>query len=152
MNETQIIQQQLATERLHFAEVANTFASTLDHATLAGVSEFTHACAQYFDFAVKRLAPGSKSGATLARARAASAEARAESARWREFIQEFNTEVGEHFAELDRQLTRSTPITQWRALSRIDADSIFAERALYEHVKKTLPAGITLAALAAFLP
>src|ERR1700761_8407063 len=98
MNETQIIQQQLATERLHFAEVANTFASTLDHATLAGVSEFTHACAQYFDFAVKRLAPGSKSGATLARARAASAEARAESARWREFIQEFNTEVGEHFA------------------------------------------------------
>jgi hypothetical protein len=150
MNEIQIIQQQLATERLHFAEVANTFASSLDEATLPALSEFTHACAQYFAFAVAHLGSDSKSGAKLTAARAADATGAV--AVWRTFLREFKSDIGKHFSGLDETLTLRTPMTQWRALSRIDADSIFAERALYEQVRKTLPTGITLAALGAFLP
>jgi hypothetical protein len=150
MNEIQIIQQQLAIERLHFAEVANTFASSLDEATLPTLSEFTHACAEYFAFAVAHLGTDSKSGAKLTVARAA--EATGAVTAWRGFIREFNSDIAKHFSGLHGTLTPSAPITQWRALSRIDADSIFAERALYEQVRKTLPSGITLAALGAFLP
>ena len=150
MNEIQIIQQQLATERLHFAEVANACASALDSESLTGASEFTHACTDYFGFAVTRLDADCKSGGQLATAR--SADAAAAEGAWREFLREFNADIERHFKDLDENLTRAAPITQWRVLSRIDADSIYTERELYERVKKTLPTGITLAALAAFLP
>jgi hypothetical protein len=36
-------------------------------------------------------------------------------------------------------LSRNLPVTEWRTVSRIDADSIFAERTLYSRVKATIP-------------
>jgi hypothetical protein len=128
MNEIQIIQQQLATERLHFAEVANACAAALDSVNLAARGDFVTACADYFAFAVTRLAGSFKAPA-----------ANAGEERWREFLRAFDEQTSKHFATVDALLTRNLPVSEWRALSKIDADSIFTERALYGRVKATVP-------------
>lgn len=128
MNEIQIIQSQLATERLHFAEVANACAAALDNGKLAAHGDFAAACADYFAFAVTRLAWNS---------RAPGPDAPEE--RWREFLRAFNDQATTHFAELQMLLPRNLPVAQWRALSKIDADSIFTERTYYGRVKATVP-------------
>jgi hypothetical protein len=123
MNETQIIQRQLATERAHFAEVTQLCA-----ANGAGGSDFAAACTDYFAFAVTRFEPpvAERLAATLAHGLNA------------EFLSAFADRTRDHFEKLDAHLTRNLPVTEWRAISRIDADSIFAERARYARVKATL--------------
>jgi hypothetical protein len=150
MNEIQIIQGQLATERLHFSQVAGACAGALEQALLTGGDEFSHACTDYFGLAVTRLEPGAKAAVRLEAARAA--DPASIGSAWREFLQVFSGEIQQHFAGLDARLTRSAPVTQWRAMSKVDADTIFAERALYDRVKATLPSGITLCALSASVP
>jgi hypothetical protein len=128
MNEIQIIQSQLATERLHFAEVAQACAAALGNGKLAAHSDFSAACADYFAFAVTRLAWNSK---------APGLDASEE--RWREFLGAFNDQATKHFSALEELLVRNLPVSQWRALSKIDADSIFTERKYYGRVKATVP-------------
>jgi hypothetical protein len=128
MNEIQIIQSQLATERLHFAEVADSCAAALGNGSFAASRDFAAACADYFAFAVTRLAWNSSVPGPDA----------AED-RWREFLRAFNDQATKHFASLDELLARNIPVSQWRALSRIDADSIFTERTYYGRVKATTP-------------
>jgi len=128
MNEIQIIQGQLATERLHFAEVAGSCAAALGNGSFAASRDFAAACADYFAFAVTRLAWNS---------RAPSPDAAED--RWREFLRVFNDQATKHFGSLDALLTRNLPVSEWRALSKIDADSIFTERACYARVKATVP-------------
>jgi hypothetical protein len=128
MNEIQILQSQLATERLHFAEVAQACAAALGNGKLTPHSDFTAACADYFAFAVTRLAWNSK---------APGPEASQE--RWRAFLGAFNDQATKHFGALEERLGRNLPVSQWRALSKIDADSIFTERKYYERVKATVP-------------
>ena len=124
MNEIQIIQSQLATERLHFTEVAQACAAALDNGTFAARSDLAVACADYFAFAVTRLGGNP---------RAPSADAAAD--RWHEFLRAFNEQATKHFGTLDALLTRNLPVSECRALARIDADSIFTERAYYGRVK-----------------
>jgi hypothetical protein len=128
MNEIQIIQSQLETERLHFAEVANACAAALGNGSFAAHSDFAAACADYFAFAVTRLAWNSKAPGPGA-----------PEERWREFLRAFSDQAAKHFGALEPLLTRNLPVTQWRALSRIDADSIFTERACYGRVKAAVP-------------
>ena len=124
MNEIQIIQRQLATERAHFAEVTQLCAPNG-----AGGSDFAAACTDYFAFAVTRFEPpvAERLAATLARGLNAA------------FLGAFDESARNHFAKLDTLLTRNLPVTEWRAVSRIDADSIFAERARYARLKAALP-------------
>ena len=185
MNEIQIIQKQLATERAHFDEVAQVCAAWLrgggrgagggDAATAgaadtgassaagavavssadtgasavgasaagasaAGASaagagsssaegNFVAACADYFAFAVTRF------DAMKARQLAAQLAGGPRP----EFLQAFTEALRQHFERLDAVLSRNLPVTEWRAVSRIDADSIFAERTLYSRVKATIP-------------
>src|SRR5579862_1113701 len=128
MNEIQIIQSQLDTERLHFAEVASACAGALGNGSFAAHSDFAVACADYFGFAVTRLAWSSKAPGPDA-----------PEGHWREFLRAFNDQAAKHFSALEQQLTRNLPVSQWRALSKIDADSIFTERACYGRVKATVP-------------
>jgi hypothetical protein len=128
MNEIQIIQSQLATERLHFAEVANACLAALDNRSFAARGDFAAACADYFAFAVTRLAWNE---------RAPSADTAED--RWREFLRAFNDQATKHFDSLDSLVTRNLPVSEWRALSKIDADSIFTERTYYGRVKATVP-------------
>jgi hypothetical protein len=128
MNEIQIIQSQLASERLHFAEVAGSCAAALGNGSFAANRDLAAACADYFAFAVTRLAWNST---------APSPDATAE--RWREFLRAFNEQAAKHFGSLDELLTRNLPVSEWRALAKIDADSIFTERTYYRRVKATTP-------------
>jgi hypothetical protein len=138
MNEIQIIQKQLATERAHFAEVAQACAHRLDAgsreagAGAAGTSandNFAAACADYFAFAVTRFDAPTAQRLT----------AHLAGGLRREFLQAFTEASGKHFEQLDAMLERNLPVTEWRAVSRIDADSIFAERTYYSRVKATSP-------------
>jgi hypothetical protein len=124
MNEIQIIHSQLATERLHFTEVAQACAAALDNGTFAARGEFAAACADYFAFAVTRLA-GNRPVPSVA----------ASEDRWREFLRAFNEQATQHFGTLDGLLTRNLPVSEWRTLAKIDADSIFSERLHYGRVK-----------------
>jgi hypothetical protein len=128
MNEIQIIQNQLALERLHFAEVATACASALDKGNFWTQRELATACADYFVFAVTRL-PGMS---TPPRADASAED-------WRDFLRLFNDQAAKHFAAVDQLLPRNIPVTEWRARSRIDADSIITERARYARVKAAVP-------------
>jgi hypothetical protein len=145
MNEIQIIQQQLATERSHFDEVARVCAAHLragsggadgaradNRGAIDPGSEgnFGAACADYFAFAVTRFdAPKAQQLATQLAGGPRP-----------EFLQAFTEASRTHFERLDAMLTRNLPVTEWRAMSRIDADSIFAERTRYSRVKATVPA------------
>jgi hypothetical protein len=124
MNEIQIIQKQLATERANFAEVADACA-----AHLSGGGEFAAACTDYFAFAVTRFEAQSAQRLT-AQLGAGLGPA---------FLRAFTEESRRHFERLDGLLTRNLPVTEWRAISQINADSIFAERTLYGRVKATSP-------------
>ncbi len=130
MNEIQIIQQQLATEKLHFSEVAAACAAAIDAGRFRPEGELAAAIANYFAFATRRISP-SHPGQALPGADAGET-------RWREFLQSFNEASGKHFAAIDGLLTRSLPVTEWRTLSRIDADTIFDERARYQRVKAAI--------------
>ena len=132
MNEIQIIQKQLATERLHFAEVAHLCSAALDNGHFRPGSEFAGACADYFAFALTRLDGGNPTSLAVP------AAAQANQERWREFLQAFSHQATKHFAAVDELLTRNIPVTEWRARSRIDADSIFTERTRYARVKATV--------------
>jgi hypothetical protein len=124
MNEIQIIQKQLATERAHFSEIAQLCAA----AGTSGTS-FAAACTDYFGFAVTRFEPSVAERLAAALAEGTSAG----------FLSEFAQSSQAHFEKLDALLARNLPVTEWRAISRIDADSIFAERARYARVKAALP-------------
>ncbi len=122
MNEIQIIQQQLATERAHFSEVAGACARELSGT--AGADRLA-ACTDYFAFAITRFEPAAAESLASALARGLDPD----------FLRAFTDTCRVHFARLDALLARNVPVTEWRALSRIDADSIFAERARYARVK-----------------
>jgi hypothetical protein len=145
MNEIQIIQQQLAAERAHFQEVAQACAARLGAgsrgagapgaADSRGANDpgsegnFAAACADYFAFAVTRFdAPKAQQLATQLAGGPRP-----------EFLRAFTEASRTHFERLDAMLTRNLPVTEWRAVSRIDADSIFAERTRYGRVKATIP-------------
>ncbi len=129
MNEIQIIQKQLATERAHFAEVAAACAGQQAAGRLTANSDFLTACTDYFAFAVTRFEP--QSTRTLA--------AQLTAGLGPEFLLAFTEMSRRHFEALDGMLAKNLLVTEWRAASRIDADSIFAERARYGRVKATIP-------------
>jgi hypothetical protein len=138
MNEIQIIQNQLATERLHFSEVANVCSAALGNGSFDAGNALAPVCADYFAFAVTRFNSSQKTNRAAAKldvARAVPGNVE----RWREFLRVFEDESRRYFGAIDELLTRNLPVTEWRAVSKIDADSIFAERARYARIKAALP-------------
>ena len=129
MNEIQIIQKQLATERAHFAEVADACVGQQAGGRLTAAGDFVTACSDYFAFAVTRFEPQATRTLTAQLAEGLGPE----------FLHAFIEASRRHFETLDGMLARNLPVTEWRAASRIDADSIFAERARYGRVKATIP-------------
>lgn len=143
MNEIQIIRRQLAAEQLHFVQVANATAAALRSGAFTANTDFAAACADYFAFAVTRF--GGDSTAKLGAARASSGGIAADAdAHWQEFLLAFNEESRKYFAAVDDLLARNPLVTEWRAMARIDADSIFAERKHYGRVTAMLPPGLAL--------
>ena len=163
MNELELIHRQLTTERLHFTAVANACAEVIKTRTATGGAQFLHSCAEYFAFAIGRLNPATgmsleheqtsrslqQNPSTIEAAAQKLTLARNDASTtagetWGQFLEWFANEVRVRFAGLEERKRRNLPVTEWRALSRIDADSIFTERALYRRVEETLPARISL--------
>jgi len=128
MNEIEILQSQLATERLHFTEVARSCMVALETGRFAG-TDFAQACADYLAFAITRLTWKST---VLPRADASGAD-------WRQLLRLFAEASEQHFAALEACRKRNLSVSEWRALAKIDADSIFTERARYGRVMATAP-------------
>ena len=91
--------------------------------------------------------PGRSREALLKLEAALSSAARTEAeriARWTDF-EEFLTNVWSARRDtLDKLFAQQAKVADWRAVSGIDADSVFDERSRYAKVKAVLPAGIEL--------
>ena len=64
--------------------------------------------------------------------------------RWTDFEQFLSRVWSARRDALDRLFAQQAKVTDWRAVSGIDADSIFDERSRYAKVRAALPAGIEL--------
>jgi hypothetical protein len=73
---------------------------------------------------------------------------RARAPEWADFLNFFTGPWSTRRDQLDKLLAQQAKVTDWRAVSGIDADSIFDERNRYERVRSTLPPGLELASSA----
>jgi hypothetical protein len=64
--------------------------------------------------------------------------------RWTDFQQFFAGAWSARRDALDKLFAQQATVSEWRAVSSIDADSIFDERSRYARVRAALPAGIEL--------
>jgi hypothetical protein len=128
MNEIQIIQNQLRTEKLHFAEIAAACRQALDQGRFAAGGLFARACGDYFTFAATRV-----QGSPTPPAAEASIE------QWQGFLRAFTSAADKHFAPLEQPEAKAFLVTEWRARFPVDADSIVSERTRYAGVKATMP-------------
>jgi hypothetical protein len=69
-----------------------------------------------------------------------------ESAHWTDFLRFFSGAWSARRDELDSLFAQQATVTDWRAVSGIDADSIFDERGRYARVRASLPAGLEMPA------
>jgi hypothetical protein len=67
-------------------------------------------------------------------------------ARWADFLLFFDGPWSARRDALDKLFAKHARITDWRAVSAIDADSILDERNRYARVRATLPEGVELPA------
>lgn len=139
MNEIEIIQQQLHAERQHFAEVVSACAQAA-----AGGEELMQACVDYLAFALRRFDGESGSAALRKLESARMGDPPAGATHWRELLQWLSAQWHERNASLDAALAGSSQISQWRAVARIDADSILEERDRFSRVQASLRRGASL--------
>ena len=66
--------------------------------------------------------------------------------RWNDFQQFFSGPWSARRDTLDELFAQQAKVPDWRAVSGIDADSIFDERSRYARVRATLPPGIDIPA------
>jgi hypothetical protein len=165
MNEVQLIRAQLATEKKHAAEVAQACASVLatmdsqqrDDERLGPLVEYLvwiltrfeereqvfHALLRSrfaADDANRRavedaLALPGTSREALANLETAVDATTDRSTRWTDFAKFFSGPWSARREELDRLFEKQAKVTDWRAVSGIDADSIFDERSRYARVQ-----------------
>jgi hypothetical protein len=84
----------------------------------------------------KMLAEAGSAGAALERL-----EAAVGSSAWQEFSRFVNGPWRMRRDAIDRALASSLRVADWRAVARVDADSILEERRLYAQVRQHLPPG-----------
>lgn len=168
MNEIELLRNQLATERQHVREVASACAAAhlaesaaRDPVVLEPLRE---ACAAYlepvlewFDRRDERLGelcarlPAGDGGRSALAAlevpgRGREALARLEAARsasesWQALAQFINGPWDARRGAIEASLAPMARVADWRAFGRIDADSIWQERALYARFRAVMPGG-----------
>ncbi len=67
-----------------------------------------------------------------------------QAARWADFLLFFDGAWSARRDTLDKLFAQQAKVADWRAVSGIDADSIFDERTRYARVRATLPEGVEL--------
>jgi len=173
MNEVELIRAQLALERQHAAAVSHALSVAVAQSRdrTESVDRFRETSVDYLVWALSRfeereqvfldlirerpqLSDGAEevfalhgtSREALAKLEAAlraGSDARA-APQWADFLQFFEGAWRTRRDALDKLFAQHARITDWRAMSAIDADSIFAERERYSRVRESLPVGIEL--------
>jgi hypothetical protein len=170
MNEIQLLRDQLAAERRHVREVASACAAACraEPAPAGGAAlvALAEACRDYlecvlawFDQRDARLAelyarlPGGAEGEARGaldlsgRGRDALDGLRAAGTAhedWAALARFVNGAWDTRRSAIEALLATSVRVADWRAVSGIDADTIYEERALYSRVRAALPAGVEL--------
>lgn len=168
MNEIELLRDQLATERRHVREVASACAAA--HLAESAASDpvvlepLREACTAYlgrvldwFDGRDERLGelcarlPAGDAGRSALAALALPGRGRealagleaAESASesWQALAQFINGPWDARRGAIEASLAAIARVADWRAFGRVDADSIWQERALYARFRAALPAG-----------
>jgi len=145
VNETQIIRAQLETERRHFGAVTAACEALLQGAELAAHADFSNACRDYLQFALRRVSAQGTRAADSGLAALRSAPPDRVNTVWRDVLSDFKAACRERFDEIAARAKRQLPVAEWRALSGITADAIVEERSRYDRVRAALPAGVMLA-------
>lgn len=176
MNEVELIRAQLSLERQHARDVGYALAAASSRpGSEASVAEtFRQASVDYLVWILSRFEEREQVFHDLARARFAAddthrstveaalalpgtsreALAKLESALgsaatavgWTAFLDFFAGPWSIRRDELDKLVARHARITDWRAVSGIDADSIFDERKRYSRVRASLPPDVVMPA------
>jgi hypothetical protein len=171
VNETQLICAQFALERQHALEVARSCAELCERGTRGGtpadaaLDTYRQACVDYLVFVLTGFEERDQRLADLLRARdreaptsRALAEALAGAGRsrealeklagacagavsWGEFAEYVSSSWGSRRDALDGWLTRYARLSEWRAVSNLDADAILRERALLGRLTSAHPRG-----------
>jgi hypothetical protein len=155
MNEIQLIRDQLALERRHTLEVVNACArlnERVPEPTPPGgvaLEAFRQACVDYLLFVLgcfeqrdERLGDDRR-GQTRAALEELEA-ARAAPEAWRRLADYLGTDWDKRRTAIEARLAANAQVADWRTFSRLDADSILAERELFSRVRATLPEGLEL--------
>jgi hypothetical protein len=155
MNEIGLLRGQLATERRHVREVANTCAAALAGAPArpgdAALEALQAACGEYlgcvlgwFDGRDQRLGeltaqqPAANSSRMALERLKQAGPARE---RWQALAEFINGPWDARCGAIEALLASNPRVADWRAFCGIDADSVCRERALYARVRAALPSG-----------
>jgi hypothetical protein len=153
MNEIEIIRQQLMVECQHVSEVMALCAAPLDPHDAAKASEHRQACLDYLalaashfgsdarDEVLARLAALHAAAITTTGATTAIAPTSPAAVQWRELLQLFQHHWRHRMDAINGLLERNPLIGEWRAVGRVDADSVLEERHRYGRVQTTRAAG-----------
>jgi hypothetical protein len=171
MNEIQLLRDQLAAERRHVREVASACAAACraEPAPAGGAAlvALAEACRDYLECVLAWFDQrDARLGELYARLPAAGAGGEARGALdlsghgrdaldrlraagtahedWAALARFVNGAWDTRRSAIEALLASSLRVTDWRAVSGIDADTIYEERALYSRVRAALPAGVEL--------
>jgi hypothetical protein len=172
MNEVELIRAQLSLERQHASDVSRALSSAgSSSGGLDSLQAFRQASVDYLawilsrfeereqtfhdllrghlgaDDAEKRavenaLALPGTSREALTRLESALAAGAERAGRWTDFQQFFAGPWSTRRDALDKLFAQQAKVPDWRAVSGIDADSIFDERSRYARVRAAMPAGM----------
>ncbi|MGH8209075.1 MAG: hypothetical protein ACREU6_05650 [Steroidobacteraceae bacterium] len=173
MNEVELIRAQLCVERQHTAAVSHALSAAGSQGAdrLVSLEAFRQASVEYLAWILTRFEereqvfhdllrsrctadnPSRRAAETTLALPGTSREALAKletalssssDVDWTAFLRFFSGAWSARRDELDRLFEQQAKIVDWRAVSGIDADSIFDERSRYARVRTALPTGIEM--------
>jgi hypothetical protein len=172
MNEVELIRTQMSLERQHAFDVSRVLSSAGSSSSgLDSLQAFRQASVDYLVWILSRfeereqifhdllrgrlgaddterravesaLALSGTSREALAKLESALAAGAERASRWEDFQQFFAGPWSARRDALDKLFAQQAKVADWRAVSGIDADSIFDERNRYARVRAVLPAGM----------
>ena len=145
MNELDLLRGQLDTEMRHFSAVSCACGEVLQKEG-SDADGFLRACLGYLAFAAERLqvgrAPDSELTQALRSAQVANGGAAA-ARQWPQLGALLERQLQARQAAIRAARQRGATIAEWRALARLDADSIVREREQYQLLRQSRPADLT---------
>ncbi len=138
MNELELLRDQLDTEMRHFSAVSCACSEILQKSG-GGNEAFVRACLEYLAFAAERLQGERDPELTQALRSAQALTGAAAASHWQRFAALLERQLQTRRAAVKAARERGATIAEWRALARLDADSIVREREQYQLLRRAQP-------------